>query len=619
MSDDNARHHRRCGQQPRRLSLRALTLITALLTTALASPIARASDGADEEVAQALLPAAARGGQKDAGGALAPPLRVFVAREVVTMEPTLPRATAVAVADGRIVEVGSLKSLRPWLDARPHEIDRRFEDKVLLPGLIEPHLHPYLSAVLLPMAFITPHDWALPGRKVRGVRGQSAYLARLAELEAEAGAPDEWLDTWGYHPLFHGEIGRAELDRISTARPILVWHRSFHELFLNTRALEVLGLDEAALAGHDNVDIARGRFYENGLGVVMSQLAPRLFEPARYRRGLELGSKAIHAGGITTVADMAFGLVDLETEWSYLKSVWGDARTPFRSVLVADGRSLAAKLGSHEAAARFIEALPERDTKRLRFDGRAVKLFSDGAFYSLLMRTGPPGYLDGHEGEWLMTPAELLAAARPYWRAGFQIHVHANGAEGVGATLDALEALHAEQPRFDHRYALHHFGQSSSAQSRRIGALGAIVSANPFYVFALADRYATHALGAERSAQLVRLASLERAGVPFSLHSDFTMAPARPLLLAGVAAARRTAEGRVSGPGERISVERALRAVTLDAAHALRLEHELGSIAAGKRADFTVLDKNPLKVAPEKLQQLRVLATVLEGEVFPLD
>ena len=545
------------------------------------------------------------------------PLRVFVAREIVTMEPSLPRATAVAVADGRIVEVGSLESLRPWLDARPHIIDRRFERAVLFPGFIEPHLHPYLTAVLLPMHFITPHAWELPGRSVPKVRGRAEFLARLTKLAGTTPAAD-WLDVWGYHPLFHGELGRVELDAVSRTRPILVWHRSFHEVFLNTRALEVLGLDAAAVAAHPQVDFARGRFYENGLEPALTRLAPRLFETARYRRGLELGREVIHAGGITTVADMAFGLADLETEWAHLKAVWGEARTPFRTVLVVNARSLAERVGSHAEVRALIEQLPERNTRRLHFDGAAVKLFSDGAFYSLLMRPGPPGYISAHEGQWLMTPAELLAAARPYWNAGFQIHVHANGAEGVGASLDALAQLQRERPRFDHRYALHHFGHSQSAQARRAAALGAIVSANPFYVFALAERYAQHGLGSERASQMVRLGTLAREGVPFSLHSDFTMAPARPLLLASIAASRRSAAGRVRGANERITVARALQAVTVDAAHALRMEHEIGSIAAGKRADFVVLEKNPLKSTPEKLQHLRVLATILEGEVFPV-
>jgi hypothetical protein len=166
-----------------------------------------------------------------------PALRVYTARTIITMEPSAPLATAVAVADGRIAAVGSLESLGDWLAERDHEIDRRFQDRVLLPGFIEPHLHPYIAGVLLPMAFVTPHAWQLPGRDIEGVRGRNAYLARLAELEAELGR-GEWLWTWGFHHLYHGRLVRADLDAISRERPIIVWHRSFHEVIVNSAALE---------------------------------------------------------------------------------------------------------------------------------------------------------------------------------------------------------------------------------------------------------------------------------------------------------------------------------------------------------------------------------------------
>jgi predicted amidohydrolase YtcJ len=116
---------------------------------------------------------------------------------------------------------------------------------------------------------------------------------------------------------------------------------------------------------------------------------------------------------------------------------------------------------------------------------------------------------------------------------------------------------------------------------------------------------------------MVRLGALQRNGVRFSLHSDFTMAPASPLLLAQVAASRRTAEGKVMAPRERIPVELALRAVTLDAAHLMRMEDEIGSIRAGKRADFTVLERNPLDTKPHELGEIPIWGTVFGGRVFP--
>lgn len=89
-------------------------------------------------------------------------LTVFVAKKIITMEPALPEATAVAVADGQIVSVGSLDSLQGWLRERGGKIDNTFKDKVLMPGFIDPHIHPSLPAVLSQFAFIAPDDWTLP-------------------------------------------------------------------------------------------------------------------------------------------------------------------------------------------------------------------------------------------------------------------------------------------------------------------------------------------------------------------------------------------------------------------------------------------------------------------------
>jgi predicted amidohydrolase YtcJ len=543
-------------------------------------------------------------------------LTVFTAEKIITMDRSLPEATAVAVAGDRIVAVGTLESMQPWLEAREHVIDHTFADKVILPGLIDNHLHPIMAALLLDMHFVTPHEWQLPWGDVERTRGRDAYLIRLAELEAGLATSDEPLFAWGYHPLFHGELGRDDLDRISETRPIIAWHRSFHEIFVNTAALRWMGISEANVGGRPGVDLDNGHFFEMGLEPAVGALSPYLLAPERIARGLERMREAVHHGGLTTIGDMASGLFDLELEWQAIRDVLESDETPFRVHLVPDGNLLGLKLGN-EKGLELIETLPRRNTHRLRYGRKQVKLFADGAFYSQLMQLGPPGYIDGHHGEWIMTPERLEEAARLYWNAGYQIHVHVNGDAGVEVVLDVLERLLLEKPRADHRYALHHYGYSTSEQARRVASLGAIVSANPYYLWALGDRYAEVGLGPERAAQMTRLGSLVRRGVPVSLHSDFTMAPARPLLLAWVAATRTTAEGTVMAPEERLTLEEALRGITIDAAHAIRLENEVGSIVAGKKADFTVLEADPYAAPVERLKDIPIWGTVFEGRPYP--
>ena len=261
--------------------------------------------------------------------------------------------------------------------------------------------------------------------------------------------------------------------------------------------------------------------------------------------------------------------------------------------------------------------MPSRDAGRLHIARRQVKLFADGAAYSQLMQLSEP-YLDGHQGEWLMAPEELLTAARQYWRAGFQIHVHVNGDAGLDAAIDVLRTLQNEKPRFGHRFTVHHLAYARPDQAPRLADMGGMVQANPYYVWALADLYASQGLGPERAAGMVPLDSFARTGMPLALHSDFTMAPARPLLLAWAAANRITASGIVVGQGERISRARALRAITIDAAYQMGLEDEIGSVAVGKRANFVVLGSNPMTVPLTELKDVRVLGTVYEGKPYPL-
>jgi hypothetical protein len=149
-------------------------------------------------------------------------------------------------------------------------------------------------------------------------------------------------------------------------------------------------------------------------------------------------------------------------------------------------------------------------------------------------------------------------------------------------------------------------------------ALGMVVSANPYYNFMLSEIYSDNWLGPDRGSQMVRLGSLERLGVPFALHSDCPMAPLDPLTLAWSAATRHTIDGGVTTPVERVSLDAALRAITIDAAWVMHWEDEIGSIRAGKRADFTILDADPYEVGAEGLRNIRVWGTVFEGEVAPI-
>ena len=151
-----------------------------------------------------------------------------------------------------------------------------------------------------------------------------------------------------------------------------------------------------------------------------------------------------------------------------------------------------------------------------------------------------------------------------------------------------------------------------------MAALGMVVSANPYYQFILSDIYADQWLGNDRARKMVPLGSLARAGVPFALHSDSPMAPLSPLTLAATAVERKTINGNINHRLERISVDSALRAITIDAAWIMGWEDRIGSIRAGKIADFTILNEDPYEVSVSMLKDIDIWGTVFEGKAYPI-
>ena len=416
--------------------------------------------------------------------AQAEPVTIFTAKSVITMEPAQARASAVAVANGMVLGVGTEASLQVWIDARGGEVDRRFQDKIIMPGFIDPHVHPSLPAILTQLAFLAPDDWSLPTGEFPGAKTPADYQTQLQNLAAQH-TSDTPFGAWGYHELWHGKIRRQNLDAWFPNQAVFIWQRSFHEVIFNTKALEAFGItqDDAERA-HGEADWASGHFWENGLFTIIPKLS-YLFEPNNYLAGtanfLEMG----HRGGVTTAVDMGLGISgDPNIELAMLDKVMNSSNAPIRLVLTP-------------VISKFIqmgitpEAAVEQTAKwREQYDGQVAvrnhfKLMVDGAIFSALAQFGAPGYLDGHEGVWLVPEEPLHQYARAFWKAGYQLHAHSNGDAATQRTLDLLERLLEEHPRWDHRFALEHFAYSRETQSRRIKELGAIVSANPYYHYIL--------------------------------------------------------------------------------------------------------------------------------------
>ena len=548
-----------------------------------------------------------------------PEIVIYPAKEIVTLDPTKPTAQAVAVVGDRILAVGSLDELKAAAGEQPYTVNETFSNQVIVPGLIAQHDHPMLAALTMTSEIISIEDWVLPQGTSKAAKNREEYIQRLGEANGKLRNPDEVLLTWGYHQYFHGELKKADLDAISTTRPILVWHRSGHEFYLNSVAEKKYGVtsawfDKQSDSVKKQSDFANAHYWEQGAFAVMPLIASAIASPERVQSGLEFVKTYYHANGVTLGCEPG-GIASKKMQ-DVQNSVLSDSSSPFRFYFIVDGKSITGFYPDDKVAEES-EKLLAWGQGMTAYLPKQVKLFADGAIFSQAMQM-KDGYTDGHKGEWMMDPDFFARTFRIYWDLGYQVHIHVNGDAGLDLVLDQLELNMRRHPRPDHRTVIIHFAVSTPSQVARIKRLRAIVSGNPYYPIALADNYRTNGLDPERADTMVRMGDVERAGISFSFHSDMPMAPGQPLFLMWSGVNRITNDGNLRGPEQRVSRWGALKAVTIDAAYSLQMEKEVGSIVPGKLANFTILGDNPVTCDPMKIKDIKVWGTVDEGRVLPV-
>ncbi len=540
------------------------------------------------------------------------PTTIFAARKIVTMNPSRPLATHVAVRGGRIVMVGALDDMRDLM-RDPHQatLDERFADKVLLPGFVEGHAH-VMEGTLWTRPYVGAFARRAPdGRLVPGAGSVEAVVARLRE--AVAAMPDDAspLTAWGFDPLQIGDqtLTRHDLDRVSGERPVLVHHASLHITIVNSLALERAGFDR------DTIVTGVPKLADGTPSGALQGIAARL----RLMRVLGLTSltgapdagtvgmfaAAATIAGITTITDLHNDLPDATVD-AYRKVA---DTLPVRLV-----PALSSASHQPEEGVAKIARLRALNGERLHFG--LVKIVVDGSIQGFTARLRWPGYHDGSpNGLWYVAPDDLARIVLCYHRAGVQLHIHTNGDEATDAALDAIEAAQEAQLRPDHRHTLQHCQMASAAQFRRMKALGVCVNLFANHLYFWGDAHHGRTMGAERACRLDAAGTAGRVGVPYAIHSDAPVTPLGPLFTAWCAVNRVTSSGRQLGTEERINVADALHAVTLWAAYTLKFDHLVGSIEAGKFADFAVLEDDPLAVDPAALKDIVVWGTVSGGQV----
>lgn len=525
----------------------------------------------------------------------------------VTMDPAQPLATGVAIQADGIAAVGDFDQLSRQFSTA--QIDESFSDLIMLPGLIDPHVHMALGAMMYGAEMVPPWDVPMANGVVSGLKNREALLSRIAEIEAKAvNGP---LILWGYHDLIQGDVRRADLDAINADRPVMLWHWSGHDFYLNSAAIEFVGATPALAEQFHGVELDEkgeltGRIYEDALLAIFPKLASILMSPEHIMRGWTRYEALLEDAGVTTVAEMGYGIFGREMEDQFM-SVFYDETDSYRLYLVPEHRAWQREFGDNALTA--MKEAGERDPKILP----QVKLFNDAAFYSQTMKLSGPGYVGGQSvgtnGLYVTEPDALPALMAHYWNAGLDIHVHSNGDAAQDSTIAAIRSL--EDGTADQRVILEHVALLRPDQIEALTDLPTGVSAASHYVRYMGTAM-VKAIG-DKAAYLSPMGSTARSDIPTTLHSDAPLAPPYPLLAAQAHLLRDTEDGAISLPQERLSPAQALRAITLDAAWSLGLEDRIGSIEAGKLADFTIVDRNPLDTAPEDWDEIKVLGRIKGG------
>ncbi len=537
---------------------------------------------------------------------------VFSAKKIVTMNPQKPEASHVAIREGRILGVGSLEEIATWGE---YELDERFADKVLFPGLVEGHAHT-MEGTLWRYVYCGYFDRMDPDGTVwKGNKSIEDVLEALKVAEAKLDDPDAPLTGWQLDPIYldNKPVTRTQLDSVSTTRPIGVMNASGHILYVNSKALELAGLMKSGV-NHPGITLGSD-------GLPMGELkGPDAMTPVGEHvglnrsmtdsdeRGLRDFARLCVRTGVTTVTDLAARLEPDAVDT--MLRVTGEPNFPACVVPLRFFLGLPPKELIPEVA-----RLKKLSTDRLSL-GR-IKLVADGSIQGFSARMRWPGYHNGApNGLWYVSPEQMQEIYELALEEGIQVHTHTNGDQATQLAIEKFELALKKHPSNDHRFTLQHCQLADRAQFERMAKLNMCVNLFANHHFYWGDEHYRLTVGPDRALRMNATRTALDCGVPMTVHSDAPVTPLGPLFTAWCAVNRLTASGRTQGEHEKITVDEALWAVTMGAAYTLHMDGEIGSIEVGKRADFAVLDSDPRESAPEALKDVGVWGTVQGGRIF---
>ncbi|HEX6941036.1 MAG TPA: amidohydrolase [Longimicrobiales bacterium] len=537
---------------------------------------------------------------------------VLVNGKVVTVDASRPEAEAVAIAGDTIVAVGSDREIRRYVGANTEVID--LDGRLAIPGFIEGHGHFMgLGRAQMILDLTTARTWD--------------DIVAMVEAAVKDAEPGEWILGRGWHqekwervpepnvdgvPLHHG------LSAVSPNNPVYLTHASGHASFANARALALAGIGRntpdprGGTIVRDANGNATGLLRENAQDLVEAAIArdERRRSPeetaATMRRMVELAGQELLRKGVTSFHDAGSSFATID----FLKQLAEEGALPVRLYVMIRGETneaLAEKLPQYRIIGAGNQFLTVRAIKR-QIDGA---LGSHGAWL-----LEPYADMPSSTGLVLERPEDIRRTAEIAIEHGFQVNTHAIGDRANREVLDIYAEVFAEHPdATDLRWRIEHAQHVDPADVPRFAELGLIASMQAIH--ATSDwPWVPERLGRERAERTSYLwRSFRDAGVVVTNGTDTPVEDVDPLANFYAAVARKTREGEVFTPDQRLTREEALRSYTLDNAYAAFEEDINGSITPGKLADIVVLSKDIMTVPEDEIPTARVVMTVVGGEV----
>ncbi len=529
---------------------------------------------------------------------LAPDL-IAVNGNVLTMDKALPRAEAFAVKDGRFVAVGSTADMRALAAKQTTIID--CATMTVTPGFIDAHCHPGGLPEL--------YDVNADLRTIREI--QEALRKRAAQTP-----PGYWVNAFKFDDtkLEDGRpLSRKDLDEAVPNHPVCVEHRGGHTAFYNSKAFELAGITKAT------PDPVGGRFVRDANGELQGQvaeLAREVFErvgkreqftPEQQRQRGQAAmahmSKLLVAAGLTTVHDAGADADKIRT----YQNTFDAGQLLHRTYILASG------FGGAGAYQKLRDAGVYTGLGNEHVRIGPVKFGADGSASERTMRMSTPYVGRPNDfGILTMDQKQIHAAVEDAHRHGWQVGIHANGDVAIDMVLNAYERVLKQWPHPDRRHRIEHCTLVNADLIRRIKATGSIPT--PFWTYVYYHGEKWRAYGEEKVRSMFAHKSFLDAGIRVAGASDYTPGPFEPMMALQSMVTRKDYAGREWGPNQKVTVDQALQIGTINGAYASYEEDVKGSISVGKYADFVVLEKDPHKVDPDTLKDIRIMRTVIGGK-----